>query len=324
MLDCLGLSIPNVCSLIYRPLSAKLHSRPLAILSCVQYCKQDKLGRSFEKESTTPVCMALHHRPNRFCDNHHSVDSHVIFYDPGILPGTHLGIVLGSNPKGNLAGHLKESTCNSRKLVSHQPFQLQATAGPPYHWDKTSCKACVADAGRSAHSWDNHFTMKLTAVSILKWNGEKDAFLLGIAADLSSFGYFQRSTVKEMLTFLSRTVAKRTQPGQRQSVQQEEYYAHIYNRDGLVGIAIVDKDYPARAAFGVVNKVLDDFSENSQQRWRSIQADSTDAQSVLDSAVIKFQVCSDRTTPNGEEFVSKYCNLTQMLHNVYHASRFFW
>ncbi|DBA79160.1 hypothetical protein WJX77_000587 [Trebouxia sp. C0004] len=131
--------------------------------------------------------------------------------------------------------------------------------------------------------------MKLTAVTILKWNGEKDAYLLGIAADLSSFGFFQRNTVKEMLTFLSRTVAKRTQPGQRQSVQQEEYYAHIYNRDGLVGIAIVDKDYPARAAFGVVNKILDDFSEISQQRWRSIQADSTDAQPVLDTAIVKFQ-----------------------------------
>ena len=133
-------------------------------------------------------------------------------------------------------------------------------------------------------------TMKLTAVSLLKWNGEKDAYLLGIATDLSSFGYFQRSTVKEMLTFLSRTVAKRTQPGQRQSVQQEEYYAHIYNRDGLVGIAIVDKEYSARAAFGVVNKILDDFSESSQQKWRSISSDSTDAQPVLDSAIVKFQV----------------------------------
>lgn len=132
--------------------------------------------------------------------------------------------------------------------------------------------------------------VKLTAVSILKWNGDKEAFLLGIAADVSSFGYFQRSTVKEMLTFLSRTIAQRTQPGQRQSVQQEEYYAHIYNRDGLVGVAVVDKDYPARAAFGVVNKVLDDFSELSQQRWRSVQADSPDAQPVVDAAIVKFQV----------------------------------
>ena len=132
--------------------------------------------------------------------------------------------------------------------------------------------------------------VKLTAVSILKWNGDKEAFLLGIAADVSSFGYFQRSTVKEMLTFLSRTVAQRTQPGQRQSVQQEEYYAHIFNRDGLVGVAIVDKDYPARAAFGVVNKILDDFSESSQQRWRSLQADSPDAQPIVDAAITKFQV----------------------------------
>lgn len=151
-------------------------------------------------------------------------------------------------------------------------------------------QGCIGQFVRSAKA--ANLTMKLTAVSILKWNGEKDAFLLGIAADLSSFGFFQRSTVKEMLTFLSRTVAKRTQPGQRQSVQQEEYYAHIYNRDGLVGIAIVDKDYPARAAFGVVNKMLDDFSESSQERWRSIQADNTDAQLVLDSAIVKFQVCA--------------------------------
>ena len=156
--------------------------------------------------------------------------------------------------------------------IQHTPTDTQVRTGENYQIE--SCKPA----------------MKLTAISILKWNGEKDAFLLGIAADLSSFGFFQRSTVKEMLTFLSRTVAKRTQPGQRQSVQQEEYYAHIYNRDGLVGIAIVDKDYPARAAFGVVNKVLDDFSESSQQKWRSIQADSTDAQPVLDSAVVKFQV----------------------------------
>ena len=134
--------------------------------------------------------------------------------------------------------------------------------------------------------------VKLTAVSVLKWNGDKEAYLLGIAADVSSFGYFQRSTVKEMLTFLSRTVAQRTQPGQRQSVQQEEYYAHIFNRDGLVGVAIVDKDYPARAAFGVVNKILDDFSETSQQRWRSLQADSPDAQPIVDAALVKFQVRS--------------------------------
>ena len=76
--------------------------------------------------------------------------------------------------------------------------------------------------------------MKLTAVAVLKWNGEQEPLLFGLAADLSTFGFFQRGSVKEMLTFVSRTVAKRTQPGTRQTVQHEEYYCHAHNRDGLV------------------------------------------------------------------------------------------
>ena len=76
--------------------------------------------------------------------------------------------------------------------------------------------------------------MKLTAVAVLKWNGEQEPLLFGLAADLTTFGFFQRGSVKEMLTFVSRTVAKRTQPGTRQTVQHEEYYCHAHNRDGLV------------------------------------------------------------------------------------------
>ena len=77
--------------------------------------------------------------------------------------------------------------------------------------------------------------MKLTAIALLKWNGDKEPVLFGVGTDLSSFGFFQRGSVKEMLTFVARTVAKRTLVGQRQTVQNEEYYCHAYNRDGLVG-----------------------------------------------------------------------------------------
>lgn len=62
--------------------------------------------------------------------------------------------------------------------------------------------------------------MKLTAIVLMKWNGDKDAHMLGVAANLSSFGFFQRGAVREMMIFVARTVAKRTQPGQRQTVQQ--------------------------------------------------------------------------------------------------------
>ena len=68
--------------------------------------------------------------------------------------------------------------------------------------------------------------MKLTAILLLKWNGDGDPYILGQAGDLSSFGFFQRGAVKEMISFVGRTVAKRTQPGQRQSVQQVPLTPH--------------------------------------------------------------------------------------------------
>lgn len=53
------------------------------------------------------------------------------------------------------------------------------------------------------------------------------------------------------------------QVGQRQTVQQEEYYCHVHNKDGLVGIAFVDADYPVRAGFCVVSKVGADAASHA-------------------------------------------------------------
>lgn len=118
---------------------------------------------------------------------------------------------------------------------------------------------------------------KITLIMLFKWNGDTvDPFRLGTAQDLSNFGYFERSTAKEMLTFASRTIVKRTQPGQRQSVQHNgaeasqrqgpgrrltgrvrctaEYICHVANRDGLAAIIFVDREYPVRSAFSVLQK----------------------------------------------------------------------
>jgi len=39
------------------------------------------------------------------------------------------------------------------------------------------------------------------------------------------------------MTFLSKTVAERTPQGQRQSVQENNYTAHVYNRGGAEQLA---------------------------------------------------------------------------------------
>lgn len=134
--------------------------------------------------------------------------------------------------------------------------------------------------------------VKLTAIQLWKYQGpDKDPLLLGSAADLSTFGFFQRGTVGEMLTFVGRTVARKTQVGQRQTVQQEEYYCHAFNKDGLVGIAFVDADYPVRAGFCVVSKVLEDFTAQRGDAWRGATADSPqEALELLQDALQKYQV----------------------------------
>lgn len=64
--------------------------------------------------------------------------------------------------------------------------------------------------------------MKITALLILKAAPEtSDPVILANASDVSHFGYFQRSSVKEFVVFVGRTVASRTPPSQRQSVQHE-------------------------------------------------------------------------------------------------------
>uniref|UniRef100_A0A061S190 Synaptobrevin homolog YKT6 n=1 Tax=Tetraselmis sp. GSL018 TaxID=582737 RepID=A0A061S190_9CHLO len=132
--------------------------------------------------------------------------------------------------------------------------------------------------------------MKVTALYLMKSNGtEQDPFILGQALDLTAFGYFQRKPVKEMLNFASRTVSMRTLPGQRKSVQEQEYFLHVCNRNDLVGLAVVDSEYPSRAAFCIINKCIDDFISKVGDSWKGSQADGTEGNSILELAIVKYQ-----------------------------------
>eukprot|EP00892_Ulva_mutabilis_P008396 jgi/Ulvmu1/5929/UM026_0051.1 len=49
--------------------------------------------------------------------------------------------------------------------------------------------------------------MKLTYVALFRWlPGDKEPIMLGCAADLSEYSFFQRGTIKEGMTFTGKTV----------------------------------------------------------------------------------------------------------------------
>lgn len=93
------------------------------------------------------------------------------------------------------------------------------------------------------------------------YKGVNSATILKSAYDLSSFSFFQRGSVQEFMTFVSKTMVERTQPASRQSVKEGEYMLQVYVRaDNLAGILISDHEYPNRVAHTLITKILDEFS----------------------------------------------------------------
>ncbi|KAL5021369.1 hypothetical protein ScPMuIL_000524 [Solemya velum] len=111
--------------------------------------------------------------------------------------------------------------------------------------------------------------MKVFSIAVLYKCSDGKVNCLKQASELSSFGYFQRSSIQEFLTFTSKIIVERTTLCSRASIKEQEYICHVYARgDSLCGVVIADHEYPQRVAHTLLNKVLDEFaSVVSQSLW---------------------------------------------------------
>lgn len=121
--------------------------------------------------------------------------------------------------------------------------------------------------------------MRLLYSVIYKTNsqapGKDGPVMLSSAAELSSFGYFQRGSVKEMFVFFSRTFAKNATPSSRSSVKQEAYLCHVYSSPaGITAVCFADEEYPSRVAFGYLSKLCESFSQTTQGKLSSSTDDN--------------------------------------------------
>ncbi|KAI0055996.1 snare protein YKT6 [Artomyces pyxidatus] len=108
--------------------------------------------------------------------------------------------------------------------------------------------------------------MKIFSLSVILAPPSGPGITLSQVSDLSSYTFYQKGTVGEFKTFFSKKVAERTPQGQRQSVQENNYAAHVYNRGGAEQLAgPTDFEYPVRPAFSLLTKLLDDFTAKKYQ-----------------------------------------------------------
>ena len=116
---------------------------------------------------------------------------------------------------------------------------------------------------------------KLIWLQVLAANNKK-AHRLCTSEDLSSFGYFQRSMVREHLIFATRTSSERCEKGSRVKIALKEvpYNLHVYRRvDGLTGVAITDQGYPERVAQTLITKLTSGFEKKYGNNWKKTQKD---------------------------------------------------
>lgn len=136
--------------------------------------------------------------------------------------------------------------------------------------------------------------MRLLIVELFRHAGlDETPIKLAHALDLSSFSYWTRTSIGEHLQFASRTIAQKTSPGQRQTIDQKgdnPFIVHVYARtDGLVAVVIADKEYPLRVAFSFLNKVMDDFEKKYSDSWKKIEKDQELTPVFLQQSLGDFQ-----------------------------------
>jgi len=133
--------------------------------------------------------------------------------------------------------------------------------------------------------------VKLYAMSVLyKPTSESNPKLLKAAYDLAQFGFFQRGSIQEFMSFTSKIITERCEMGGRQSVKEQEYMVHCYMRaDGIACVAISDHEYPYRVAHTMLNKVLEDFAGHvPASNWPGSDETNT-AYDQLPALLLKWQ-----------------------------------
>jgi synaptobrevin family protein YKT6 len=95
--------------------------------------------------------------------------------------------------------------------------------------------------------------MKVISIIIFKKEGQ-NIDLKKEAYNVSDVPFFYRSKTKDLLKFLSKTVAERIQTF-KLCVTEKDYIVYASNNNNYVITVITDKEYPQRVAFSMLDKI---------------------------------------------------------------------
>lgn len=122
--------------------------------------------------------------------------------------------------------------------------------------------------------------MKLYGLLILKpypAGVDKEPVICSSAIDVSSFGFFQRTSAREFIIFLARTVAKRVALGAKTQITENGHVVYAYaTLDGLIAIGVSDIEYNNRVAFTLLTELVPQFQQTFRGKFESLEGKADD------------------------------------------------
>ena len=74
--------------------------------------------------------------------------------------------------------------------------------------------------------------------------------------DLSSIGFFKRSTIREIFPFISKNLITRIQDGPIYQIEHEGYWCHLARWEDTAVTIITDRNYPYQVASRLVRQTM--------------------------------------------------------------------
>jgi len=94
--------------------------------------------------------------------------------------------------------------------------------------------------------------MKLYSIILFDNNNK----IISEAYNLSHFGYFERSTVKEFIIFFTNLISTRINTNTKNTVKQNIYVIYCYKNTNNTCCIVCDEEYPEQPAFYIINEIL--------------------------------------------------------------------
>lgn len=128
--------------------------------------------------------------------------------------------------------------------------------------------------------------MKLYSI-ILMHIVTKPVFLSS-AYYLDDFMFWEKSTVRELLKFVSREVVQRVRNG-KSAILHEGYLCYAYVRfDNLACAIICDEEYPDSVAYSLISEIITRFLEKNYD-WKNVTEDIEFEFPFIQNKIVEWQ-----------------------------------